>query len=396
MMKNIKLRKVFAIVAIAAMAFVSMPVNMVKAALPALSVSALSTKTVKEGGSITFTLSYSGDIRKISLKESDIGLDGFTANKKITVSGNNRIVTLSNIKSTSTVYTGKVVRVAGGTAISSDFRMVNAINTVAFTIVPKDTVSPVLTISEPNPAQVYAGGTVTYTLTYTDNVGIRKISLKESDLGLNGFTATKKVVINSNNTATVTLSNIQGKVGGNKTLYVAGGTAIDNDFNMANAVTSKAFTIIKKKSQAPVLTISDPNPAQVYAGGTVTYTLTYTDDIGIRKISLKESDLGLNGFTATKKVVINSNNTATVTLSNIQGKVGGNKTLYVAGGTAIDDDFNMANAATSKAFVIAKKSTPTPADPKPTDPKPIDPKPVDPKPEKPSDWRENPNTGVNI
>ena len=51
----------------------------------------------------------------------------------------------------------------------------------------------------------------------------------------------------------------------------------------------------------------------------------------------------------------------------------------------------MANAATSKAFVIAKKSTPTPADPKPTDPKP-----VDPKPEKPSDWRENPNTGVNI
>lgn len=287
MMKNIKLRKVFAIVAIAAMAFVSMPVNMVKAALPALSVSALSTKTVKEGGSITFTLSYSGDIRKISLKESDIGLDGFTANKKITVSGNNRIVTLSNIKSTSTVYTGKVVRVAGG-------------------------------------------------------------------------------------------------------------TAIDNDFNMANAVTSKAFTIIKKKSQAPVLTISDPNPAQVYAGGTVTYTLTYTDDIGIRKISLKESDLGLNGFTATKKVVINSNNTATVTLSNIQGEVGGNKTLYVAGGTAIDDDFNMANAATSKAFVIAKKSTPTPADPKPTDPKPVDPKPVDPKPEKPSDWRENPNTGVNI
>ena len=56
----------------------------------------------------------------------------------------------------------------------------------------------------------------------------------------------------------------------------------------------------------------------------------------------------------------------------------------------------MANAATSKAFVIAKKSTPTPADPKPTDPKPVDPKPVDPKPEKPSDWRENPNTGVNI
>ena len=155
---------------------------------------------------------------------------------------------------------------------------------------------------------------------------------------------------------------------------------------MVNAINTVAFTILPNDTVSPVLTISEPNPAQVYAGGTVTYTLTYTDNVGIRKISLKESDLGLNGFTATKKVVINSNNTATVTLSNIQGEVGGNKTLYVAGGTAIDDDFNMANAATSKAFVIAKKSTPTPADPKPADPKP----------EKPSDWRENPNTGVNI
>lgn len=383
MKKNLNLKKVFAIVALVAMGATFVPaINNVEAAIPGISISTLSSTTVQEGGSLSFTLKYYGDIKKISLREDDIGLEGFTATKRITVSGNDRIITLSNIKSTSTTYTGKVVRVAGGTAISSDYQMVNAMNSQVFTITPKDNVAPTLTISAPNPAKVYAGGTVTYTLTYADNKGIKKISLKEGDLGLEGFTANKKVVVNGN-TATVTLSNIQGTVGGNKVLKVAGGTAIDDDYNMANAVNAPAFTIEKKASQAPVLTISDPNPAQVYAGGTVTYTLKYTDDVKIRKISLKEADLGLVGFTADKKVVINNDNTATVTLSNIQGELGGNKVLKVAGGTAIDDDFNMANAVDAKAFTIIKKDEPKPT-PTPT-PAP-----------KPDDWKPNPDTGINF
>lgn len=392
MVKNIKLRKAFALVALFATALTSFPMvnNKVEAAIPALSVTALSSTTVKEGGSVSFTLKYHGDIKMITLNEKSIGLDGFTATKKITVSGNDRIVTLSNIKSTNDVYTGKYVHIAGGTAISSDLQMVRELNTQVFTIVPKDTKAPVLTISKPNPSKVNVGGTVTYTLKYTDNVGIKMITLNEKSLGLEGFTATKKVVINKDNTATVTLSNIQGEVGGNKVLYVAGGTAIDADLNMANKVTAEAFTIEKKVSKAPVLTISKPNPEKVYNGGTVTYTLTYTDDVKVKMITLNEKSLGLKGFTADKKVVINKDNTATVTLSNIKGEIGGDKILYVAGGTAIDEDLNMANEVTATAFTIEAE----PVKPEPQKPEPVKPEPVKPQPQKPADWKDNPNTGI--
>ena len=260
MVKNIKLRKVFALVALFATALTSFPmINKVEAAIPALSVTALSSTTVKEGGSVSFTLKYHGDIKLITLSEKSIGLDGFTATKKITVSGNDRIVTLSNIKSTNNVYTGKYVHIAGGTAISSDLQMVRELNTQVFTIVPKDTKAPVLTISKANPTKVYNGGTVTYTLKYADDVKVKMITLNEKSLGLKGFTADKKVVINKDNTATVTLSNIQGEIGGNKVLYVAGGTAIDEDLNMANEVTAEAFTIEAKPEEPKP---EEPKPVQ--------------------------------------------------------------------------------------------------------------------------------------
>ena len=256
MLKKLNIKKVFAVMTIAVMSLLTIPVGgFVEASNVVLSVTPLSSTSVKEGGSVSFTLKYDGDVRKISLKNDDIGLDGFTANKSITENGNQRIVTLTNIKGIGNSKQG-IVHIAGGTAISSDFNMANAINTGIFTIVAKDTVAPVLKISNPNPAKVYVGGTVTYTLTYTDNIRIRKISLKDADLGLEGFTATKKVVINSNNTATVTLSNIQGAIGGGKTLHVAGGTAIDDDFNMANAVNAPAFIIAEKPTQKP----DDPKP----------------------------------------------------------------------------------------------------------------------------------------
>ena len=294
MLKKLNIKKVFAVMAIAVMSLLTIPVGgFVEASSVVVSVGALSSTTVKEGGSVSFTLKYDGDVRKISLKNDDIGLDGFTANKSITANGNQRIVTLTNIVPKNNSKQG-IVHIAGGTAISSDFKMTDPINTAVFTIVAKDTVAPVLKISNPNPTKVYVGGTVTYTLTYTDNIRIRKISLQDADLGLEGFTATKKVVINSNNTATVTLSNIQGSIGGGKILHVAGGTAIDDDFNMANAVNAPAFVIAEKPTQKP----DDPKPQD-----------------------------------------------------------------------------------------------PKPQDPKPQDPKPQDPTPSQPEPEKPADWIPNPNTG---
>ena len=50
------------------------------------------------------------------------------------------------------------------------------------------------------------------------------------------------------NIATITLSNIQGNVGGNKVMYVSGGTAVDTAGNLCNKVQGAAFTIVAKEN----------------------------------------------------------------------------------------------------------------------------------------------------
>ena len=161
MMKNIKLRKVFAIVAIAAMAFVSMPVNTIKATVCALQLSGPSSKVVEEGGSVSFKLTFSGDVADISLRDSSVALVGFTAKKTFSGTGNVRTLTLSNIKGTGS---GKYIKVAGGIALSRTGNGSNPVNSSMFTVNPSDSEAPKLTISNPQPSKVYLGGTVTYVL----------------------------------------------------------------------------------------------------------------------------------------------------------------------------------------------------------------------------------------
>lgn len=251
-LRNIK--KALVVLSIIAISFTAFPaINYVGAWAACLSCTPLSSKVVNDGGEIYFTLKYTNDINRITLSNSDITLDGFRANISIQYQGNNRVVVLSNIHNASGAPTDKKrVYIAEGTAYSSDDRPANAIRTESFTInvnekpaTPVDNVKPTAVISGPSASQVYAGDTVTYKITYSDNVGIRKISLTANDIRLSGFTANKSVSI-SGNVATITLSNIQGEVGGNKVIYVAGGTAIDDNGNMCNAVTGSAFSIIKK------------------------------------------------------------------------------------------------------------------------------------------------------
>lgn len=199
-----------------------------------------------------FTLKYTNDINTITLSKADLHLDGFSANVDIRYNGNNRTVILSNIHSTSNTVQ-KSVYVAAGTAVSSDGKQANGIQTETFTIQakqpeqPTDTTAPVAKISGPSASKVYAGGTVTYKITYSDNVGIHKITLNNNDITLSGFTANKNISINGN-VATITLSNIQGNIGGNKKIYVAAGTAIDAQANQANGGVSSEFSIVEKNN----------------------------------------------------------------------------------------------------------------------------------------------------
>ena len=259
MKKIVNLKKALVVLSIIAISFAAFPaINNVRAWSCGVIVTPLSSKTVEENGQIKFTLTYVDDVNRITLNASDLYLNGFTANIHIADAGNSRVVTLSNIHNTSGSSL-KRVRISGGTAVSSDGQLAHSTQTESFTIKAsqgqeenKDTVAPVAKISGPNPSQVYIGGTVTYKVTYSENVKVQGITLNEGDIRLDGFSANKSVSI-SGNTATITLSNIKGNVGGNKTIYVSGGTAYDAQGNLCNGVTGSAFTLLSKD------TPSNPN-----------------------------------------------------------------------------------------------------------------------------------------
>lgn len=259
MKKIFNVKKIFVILSVVAISLTAFSaINYVGAWAACLSNTPLSSKVVNENGSLQFTLKYTNDINTILLQPNNLALEGFTANiniKSDDTNANNKIVTLTNIQNKAGTSESKRIRVAGGTAVSSDGRLANAITTETFTIrattptptPSNDNVAPVATISGPNPSSVYVGGTVTYKITYTDNVGIKAINLNANDIRLSGFTANKSVSI-SGNVATITLSNINGNIGGNKVIYVTGGTAVDNNGNLCNAVTGSAFSIIQKNN----------------------------------------------------------------------------------------------------------------------------------------------------
>ncbi len=409
--KNIK--RTFAIAAIVMLCLtLNIFTNNVDAALVAMSVSPLSTTTVEEGGSVSFTLTYTGDVNYIQLSTKSIGFTGFHA--KVSLSSfsklvrgrqeQNVVVTLSNIRPDGSGNENRI-RIAGGTASSSDGKLANAGHTQRFTIKPKtpaDTIAPVATITGPNPGSIYAGGTVNYTVNYTDNVGIARINLTSNSIKLVGFSANVSVS-GSGNTRTITLSNVQGNVSSNNYIQIVGGTAMDAAGNLCNSVTSNKFSIIKKTEEpkdtiAPVATITGPEPSSIYAGGTVKYVVNYTDDIGIARINLTSNSIKLVGFSANISIS-GSGNTRTITLSNVQGNVSSNNYIQIVGGTAIDAAGNLCNSVTSNKFSIIKKADNNkPDDNKPNDNKPDDNKNDDKnnnndKKNKTRDWVANPNTG---
>ena len=382
------IKKVMSILCVLTITIMTLPIGNYVSALTGvyLGISAPSNYNPTAGSTITFTLSYTGDVANIMIGTGSVVLNGFTANKSLSGTGNTRTLTLTNLQGSGS---GKSVSITGGTAISSSGDLSNSANSVisgTFTITPGDTVAPVLAITGPNPNSIKAGQTVVYVAKYTDNVGIANIMLGNGSIILNGFTANKSIAV-SGNDRIITLTNVQGAVGGSKTISITGGTAIDAAGNLSNAATSSPFTIVQNvvvvpDSVPPVLTITGPNPNTIYAGQTVTYIANYTDDVGIANIMLGNGSIILNGFTANVRIS-GVNNSRTITLTNIQGAIGGSKYISITGGTAIDAAGNLANAATSLPFSIIQNTTP-----------PVTPEtPQTPPANRPADWIPNPNTG---
>lgn len=111
-----KLGKIAYILVILTLMFTFLPLNkQIMAESTGLIVSVPSV--ILEGQSVVFTVQYNSNVKTILLSEGDIILNGFTATKYISGSGNKRTVTLKNISGTGD---NKSITIAAGSAILND------------------------------------------------------------------------------------------------------------------------------------------------------------------------------------------------------------------------------------------------------------------------------------
>ncbi len=249
MSDNKFIKKIISIFSIITIIFSTIPnIGSVYAAdniSPILTISSPSESYVRDGGMVTYVLSYSDNIgiKSINLSAKDITLNGFTAKISITNRGNSaKVVTLSNVRSTNSNV--KNITVASGTAQDAQGNVANGASSPVFTMI-RDTVAPSISISGPNVSSVYVGGTIEYLVNYSDNVEMSRVMLNAGHVILNGFTANKSVSVISNTMAKITLSNIQGTAGA-KNINISAGSAVDTSANKAGGATSSSFSIVEK------------------------------------------------------------------------------------------------------------------------------------------------------
>lgn len=208
-----------------------------------------------------------------------------------------------------------------------------------------DGVPPGISISAPS-APLVNGGTVTYTITYTDAADV---TLTEADVTVHVTgTATATLSLSGSGLAsrTATLSGISGD--GMLSISVAAGTATDAVGNLAPAAgPSTPFTV---DTTPPAIAIGSPSPALSLAGP-VNFNVAYS---GASSVTLSPDDITLiatGSTTGTVAVTGTGTSNRTVTISGISGH--GTLAIAIAAGTASDVLGNLAPAAgPSSAAVI--------------------------------------------
>lgn len=371
------IKKIISLILLITITMSSMPTYAIMAAVrPSVGVSSPSKTSVNAGGTLTYEIIYS-DADDINLSASYVVLNGFTANVSVSGSGNTRIVTLSNIQGSAGKKSISIransatnnVGAALATPNSVSFYLNNSVTSKSNT---RDNIKPSISVSSPSKTTVNAGDSVSYTLSFTDNIGVSNVNTSASYITLNGFTANISVS-NSGNKSVVTLSNVQGTAG-KKSISIRAGAANDAagngtsainstvSFNLVNSSEINTTTNNSSSSQTnntvdktrPSVSVSEPTVKEIYNGGTVTYTVTFADNRGVQKINLSSAYVNLNGFTANVSVS-GKGLSRMVTLSNVQGTAG-KKTISIKAGAAEDATGNTTLATpNSISFTLLEK-----------------------------------------
>ncbi len=342
---------------------------------PAITISAADPQMVISGKTVTYTISANDNVgvKTFNITSKDISPVGFTGDIAITGTGNTKTVVFSNVKSTTdsaskyfTLATGVATDAAGNKSVqktSPAFKIEAVVEPV------KDTSRPAITISAADPTSIYEGETVRYSISANDNVGIKTFIVTSKDISPVGFTADIAITDNGN-VKVVTFSNVkETNTAENKYFVLAEGVATDAAGNKSVQKTSPAFKIKEKviipvepepevkDTIPPVVKIGAANPKSVYAGGTVKYNVTFTDNVKVTDVNLIASKIDLVGFTADVSVSIDGVKSAVITLKNIKGNVGVNKYIKIDAGVALDEPGNRSAQAISTKFAIAQKAS---------------------------------------
>lgn len=286
-------------------------------------------------------------------------------------------------------------------------------------ICPADLVAAVIPrigIGSPSSGTVEVGGTIKYNVNIYNNA--ENVTLKASDVRISGVTANVSIEGSGTKQRTIVLSNIQGSVGAVGYIsYVAGGVATNSaGGSKAFEGTSTSFTIVatvnntpapepeppqnnnnnnpqptlppsvnntpdptpepeepeeEPDETAPTMKIGEFNESSIKLGEEISFEIKYEDDKEMGDITLDNNDITLYGFKADIKIS-GEGNTRTVTLSNVQGHLGGMKYVVIASNTAKDKAGNeIKDGGKTAMFKVIDNDTKN----------------------KPDDWIENPNTG---
>lgn len=275
---------------------------------------------------------------------------------------------------------------------------------------------PRLAVGSPSSGTVEVGGTIRYTVNIYNNA--TNVTLKPSDIRISGVSANISVEGSGNNQRTIVLSNVQGSVGNVGYIsYIAGGVATNEKGGSKEMnITSTSFTIVatvnnepqppepetpgnpgdgylppstenpsveeptipeepekpeEKDTTPPTMEIGELSTTTTQIGKEISFKLNYKDEKEMGEITLNKNDITLYGFKADIEIT-GDGNTRKVTLSNIQGNLGGLKYIKIKSKTAKDKAGNeVQESGKTSMFKVVNNDTKN----------------------KPDDWIENPNTG---
>ncbi len=273
--------------------------------LPTFTVSGPSQAYANPSSIVTYTVTYTGATRAITLAPTDITLNssnhaqGKFASAAIKVTPDpgvgcnpgpctvvpdpmKKLVTLSGFKNNGTL--GISIAAKSASDWAGNFA---AAGTQDSATVIVDTGIPTITVGNPSLATARDASTVTYTITYN---GVTAVTLDNSHVTLKK-TGTANAIFDVSGTGTsgtvtrtVTLSSFTGK--GDITIQILKDTASDDAGNKAPA--PRAVKAFKVDAAIPTIFVGNPSIADAKADSTVTYDVSYTR---VSNVTLANSDV---------------------------------------------------------------------------------------------------------